>query len=1276
MLKRGHSTFDYMGVSFRLNAHLDYLKELRAKRTGLRVETAEQAQKEAERLAKLVKEYEDGELTIEEKSGERLEEYQREWEEYRAKTYLPMDRLVEETSDKILDDMILQEELLKIKAQRGELYEEEEPLVYEEVIREQKSREDKEKKPSSPPEILETKVEEEQTVVQERTESGERKRLNKTSKRKGDEEFYAKTLFSDFDPAFLVSEYGYYGVEKIGREIADRLRSGGVDVREMDDEFLSSLEEDVKRMVGGEALEGRFILGYSKDGVIYINKLGFDPKTVLHEYTHLWCCCVQKANPLLWERIKSGLMEGVDFAKLKNDPIYGEYIKSADSLCSELLAEKTSNEACRMFEERTRASLDCGFEKEDLDLAEFWNSVKNTLSGAKSNDASVENITNMVLSDVLSPRNADDLQEKYDYGSEIVDKGEIDLASGYGNLNDVLLKQLFALRPNMSENLRKAYGDYVENSPDFKECSKTMLRVVEEEAVCTRFFKYFMEDGKTAADDNVREYLADVLKNNRESGFRAAFESGFRLRDIGGVKDNGSDSRLINFANFINEEIFTKKNENAARILKEYLRRENSPELVRVMMLCCGFSTTEAYERRMKLKALLPEIEKLTKGVSRRDQENFGMVSENGIVTSNVYDTIYTDVTSALRKSSLSFEDKVLTYTDEYRAWSRDLESDIISGEPLKISWTDKLSFFSPLRRNLQKAMKERNEEDIAYYRKKVLEKVGTGYRDVNGSFRFVLDDVSALYSRTEDGVLTVPFSVAVNMHDILQRARHVGSVVGEDGTRENTYLSLVSCDGRESYVEMKTRGDKEQTLVQGGARLYDREIWEKRVKKEMERKGGNKTEPTVEDIRKYLEYREPLKMFEDEYERKVAELREETNVKFNREFMTELKGEAMRSEDLKKTGTYRISKETMEKLERSISLSDVASMYGSVVIKGRTKMCACPFHADKNPSMQLNDETGRYFCHGCGAKGSMFDFVMKAENCTFPEAVEKIAGFADVRIEKERVQDKKENAERKCGQTEFITQGDEDKALGYATYYFNKASDKYIPRDFGYLTAHGIDPFSLLNGAGGGARYFREQKALLIPHRSNETGEFCNYTKIAADGAKQNFRNCEVGHTLVRGRNGERSREIAFVVEGWADAVVLSRETGIDTYCSHGANNLKDVVSFIRRREKDRVIAIVADHDKPFQGSTMGIGERKARDAGADYVIVMPNEGEDVCDFVKRRGDVKSYVKEQLKLSLERDRAQRARREKEVLQSIRGLDVQSVRMGDRGKDMNETIRR
>jgi DNA primase len=51
-----------------------------------------------------------------------------------------------------------------------------------------------------------------------------------------------------------------------------------------------------------------------------------------------------------------------------------------------------------------------------------------------------------------------------------------------------------------------------------------------------------------------------------------------------------------------------------------------------------------------------------------------------------------------------------------------------------------------------------------------------------------------------------------------------------------------------------------------------------------------------------------------------------------------------------------------------------------------------CPFHKEKTPSFSVNATHGYYHCFGCHEKGDVFNFVMKMDSLSFPEAVRAVA--------------------------------------------------------------------------------------------------------------------------------------------------------------------------------------------------------------------------------------------------------------------------------------------
>jgi DNA primase len=94
-----------------------------------------------------------------------------------------------------------------------------------------------------------------------------------------------------------------------------------------------------------------------------------------------------------------------------------------------------------------------------------------------------------------------------------------------------------------------------------------------------------------------------------------------------------------------------------------------------------------------------------------------------------------------------------------------------------------------------------------------------------------------------------------------------------------------------------------------------------------------------------------------------------------------------------------RISDETLQAIRDRLSIVEVVSGYVSLKKAGKNHVGLCPFHSEKSPSFTVSDERGLFHCFGCGAGGTVYTFVMRADRVTFPEAVELLARRAGVAL-------------------------------------------------------------------------------------------------------------------------------------------------------------------------------------------------------------------------------------------------------------------------------------
>ncbi len=95
-------------------------------------------------------------------------------------------------------------------------------------------------------------------------------------------------------------------------------------------------------------------------------------------------------------------------------------------------------------------------------------------------------------------------------------------------------------------------------------------------------------------------------------------------------------------------------------------------------------------------------------------------------------------------------------------------------------------------------------------------------------------------------------------------------------------------------------------------------------------------------------------------------------------------------------------SKNDLQTIKSKIKISSELEKKTKVIKKGKDFWCCCPFHEEKTPSCKINDDSGSYYCFGCGAKGDIFTIYTDLYNFTFPDAVKELAQRVGIRITEE----------------------------------------------------------------------------------------------------------------------------------------------------------------------------------------------------------------------------------------------------------------------------------
>src|SRR3984957_11148064 len=139
------------------------------------------------------------------------------------------------------------------------------------------------------------------------------------------------------------------------------------------------------------------------------------------------------------------------------------------------------------------------------------------------------------------------------------------------------------------------------------------------------------------------------------------------------------------------------------------------------------------------------------------------------------------------------------------------------------------------------------------------------------------------------------------------------------------------------------------------------------------------------------------------------------------------------------------------DKIEEVRTRADIVEIVGAQVrLKraGRNFVGLCPFHNEKTPSFSVNPERGFFHCFGCGAGGTVFNFLMKVEGLSFPEAIRSLATRYGVSLPEQK------NEGPAAAERDAMAQANQVAADFFAHVLWN-TNDGELARE--YLRSRGI---------------------------------------------------------------------------------------------------------------------------------------------------------------------------------------------------------------------------
>ena len=182
-----------------------------------------------------------------------------------------------------------------------------------------------------------------------------------------------------------------------------------------------------------------------------------------------------------------------------------------------------------------------------------------------------------------------------------------------------------------------------------------------------------------------------------------------------------------------------------------------------------------------------------------------------------------------------------------------------------------------------------------------------------------------------------------------------------------------------------------------------------------------------------------------------------------------------------------RFSDELVERLKAEVSLVRLVQVKGyEVKPHGKDFAVRCPFHEDSTASLVITPDKNLYHCFGCGAAGSVIDWVMNTEGVSFRHAVELLNADASLAIDTSDTSAKKRNTKQKLP-SPLAADADVQTLLRQVVDYYHQ-SLKQSPEALAYLEKRGLNHPELIDTFKLG--FANRTLAYRLPQKNRQAGE------------------------------------------------------------------------------------------------------------------------------------------------------------------------------------------
>jgi len=346
-----------------------------------------------------------------------------------------------------------------------------------------------------------------------------------------------------------------------------------------------------------------------------------------------------------------------------------------------------------------------------------------------------------------------------------------------------------------------------------------------------------------------------------------------------------------------------------------------------------------------------------------------------------------------------------------------------------------------------------------------------------------------------------------------------------------------------------------------------------------------------------------------------------------------------------------RYTDEELNDLKTNTSLLRLAESQGYALKKeGKDYVMCCPFHDDKTPSLKITLAKNLFHCFGCGAGGSVIDWVIKTQGVSFCHAVELLKDSSSLvatstQLSTGSVADDKTKTVKKSTTPKLASplseNADQQTALQQVIgFYHQTLKENTEVQD--YLKQRGLDSVELINYFKLG--YANRTLGLHLPHKNRKAGkqmrELLQETGLLRTSGHEHFNGSLVipvindnkvmevyGRKLLGGRlrkgtpqhlylPGEHNGvfnadglvgEEVILCESLIDALTFWRWDFKQVTCSYGTNGFTDELlsCFIEKNIKRVLIAY--DRDKAGNETSEKLVKQLNKNNIEAYRILFP---------------------------------------------------------------------